>query len=130
MNPQAKQVIVRPTSTESAREYHLEGDGIKLTASGQPYQPFWHPMYDSGAQFEGLSPIGKQIADRIMGKGFEKSISRITFRPESVKVYKAPTADWTTVEEDIVLPSLKEVFGENLQPVQFGTTKQRELVLA
>lgn len=125
---QKKQVVsVRPTSNDDIREYHLvlpEG-----TISDSPYEGFWHPMHGSEAEFEALGPKGKKLAQLLMAQRYEKSITRISFRPQSIKVYKAPTADWASVEKDIIIPTFKEVFG-NIEAVQYGTAKYRELVLA
>jgi len=126
MSPQDQKVIIRPTSNEDVREYHLAEQITDL-----PYAEFFQPMYGSSeSEFSGLGAKGKEIADQLMDKRHERTISRVTFRPFSVRVYKSPTADWATVETGIVLQALKSALGANLQPVQYGTAKYREYALA
>jgi hypothetical protein len=126
MGSQDQKLIIRPTSDDNVREFHLAEQITDL-----PYAEFFQPMYGSPeAEFNDLGTKGKEIADLLMDKRHEKTISRITFRPFSVRVYKSPTADWATVETGIVLPALKSVLGGDLQPVQYGTAEYREYALA
>jgi hypothetical protein len=126
MTAQEQKVIIRPTSNEDVREYHLAEQITDL-----PYAEFFQPMYGSPeSEFNDLGAKGKAIADQLMDKRHERTISRVTFRPFSVRVYKSPTADWATVETGIVIQALKSVLGANLQPVQYGTAKYREYALA
>jgi hypothetical protein len=126
MGSQDQKLIIRPTSDDNVREYHLAEQITDL-----PYAEFFQPMYESAeSEFSELGAKGKEIADQLMDKRHEKTISRVTFRPFSVRVYKSPTADWATVETGIVIQALKSVLGGNLQPVQYGTAKYREYALA
>ena len=125
MTSQSKQVVIRPTSNENVREYHIIGEQI----SNLPYAEFWHPMRESESEFDALGAKGKKFATKLMGKGNEKTIARTVFRPESVRVYKSPVSDWATVETTIVLPALNEALGATFQPVQYGSIKHRELAL-
>jgi hypothetical protein len=126
MNSTTKQIIVRPTSNDDVREYHVTG--VKIT--DQPYAEFFSPLYGSDKDFEHLGEQGQELADSLMDKANEKMISRVTFRPNSVRVYKSPTADWTTVEKNIVIPALQKTFGTEFKPIQYGSTKFRELAFA
>jgi hypothetical protein len=119
-----QQIIVRPTSNDGVREFHVVGDQI---ISNVPYAEFWHPMHGTENEFEALGAMGKQIAASLMGKQNETSVSRITIRPGSVRVYKTSTADWATLENKVVIPALQSVLGSNFQPVQYGSAKQRQL---
>lgn len=125
MSSHNKQVTIRPTSNDDVREYHLSEQ-----ITDQPYYEFFQPMYGSDADFDMVGEKAKQIAGQLMNQRHEKTISRVTFRPFSLRVYKAPTADWGTVESSIVIPALKSVIGDSLQLVQYGSAKYRELVLA
>lgn len=125
MSSQDKQVTIRTTSDEDVREYHL-GDQI----TKMPYAEFCQPLYGAGEEIEQLGPQGKQFADQLMDKSHAETISRITMRPFSVRVYKLPNSSWAKVEADIVFPALKSAFGKELQPVQYGTVEYREVVLA
>ena len=126
MGSQEQKVIIRPTSNENVREYHTATQITDL-----PYAEFFQPMYGSlDSEFGNLGSKGKEIADQLMDSRHEKTISRITFRPFSVRVYKSPTADWAMVEAGIVIPALKSAIGEDLKPLQYGTTKYREYALA
>lgn len=122
---QEQKLIIRPTSDEDVREYHLAEQITDL-----PYAEFFQPLYGSESEFGRLGAKGKGIADQLMDKRHERTISRVTFRPFSVRVYKSPTADWATVETGIVIPAFKAVIDANLQPVQYGTSQYREYALA
>jgi hypothetical protein len=121
----SKQVTIRPTSNDDVREYHLSEQ-----ITDQPYYEFFAPMYGSDEDFEMVGEKAKKIAGQLMDPRHEKTISRVTFRPFSVRVYKAPTADWATVESIIVIPALKSVLGDTFQTVQYGSAKYRQLSLA
>jgi hypothetical protein len=125
MSSQDQKLIIRPTSHDDVREYHLPQQITDL-----PYAEFFQPMYESlESEFTSLGDTGKQIADQLMNKRNEKTISRVTFRPFSVRVYKAPTADWPTVENSVI-QALKNALGTELKPVQYGTARYREYALA
>lgn len=126
MNSTSKQITVRPTSSDDAREYHITG--AKIT--DQPYAEFFSPLYGSETDFEFLGEQGQELAEALMDKTHEKMISRITVRPSSVKVYKSPTADWATVERNVVIKALQSTFGNEFKPIQYGSTKFRELAFA
>ena len=126
MAPQTKQIVVRPTSNEIAREYHLVGAQI----TDQPYAEFFHPLYGSEADFEFLGEQGQELVDMLMDEAHEKMISRVSLRPNSVKIYKSPTADWATVEKNVVIKALQSAFGADFKPIQYGSVKYRELALA
>lgn len=126
MPPQAKQIVVRPTSNDIAREYHIAGAQI----TDQSYAEFSHPLYDSVEDLDFLGEQGQELAEALMDEAHEKMISRVTFRPCSVKVYKSPMADWATVERDIVIKAIQSTFGNEYKPIQYGSTKYRELALA
>lgn len=126
MTTQTKQIIVRPTSDDDVREYHLTGAQI----THQPYAEFFFPLYGSEKDFESLGEQGQELAEALMDKANEKMISRVTVRPTSVRVYKSPTADWATVEQEIVISALQGTFGAEFKPIQYGSTKYRELAFA
>ncbi len=125
MTSQDKQVTIRTTSDENVREYHL---GDKIT--DMPYAEFFQPLYGAEQEIEELGPKGKKFADQLMDARHSETISRITLRPLSVRVYKLPNSSWTKVEANIVFPALRSAFSTDFQPIQYGTAKYRELVLA
>jgi hypothetical protein len=126
MTAETKQIIVRPTSSDDVREYHLTG--AKIT--DKPYSEYFFPLYGSDKDFESLGEQGQELADTLMAKANEKMISRVTIRPHSVRVYKTPTADWATVEKNIVISALQSTFGAEFKPIQYGSTQYRELAFA
>jgi hypothetical protein len=125
MSSQDQQVTIRPTSDENVREYHLRE---KIT--DMPYAEFFTPLYEAEQEIDELGPKGKKFADKLMDKAHSETISRITIRPHSVKVYKQPNVSWATVEGNIVFPALESSFDKAIRPIQYGTAKYRELVLA
>jgi hypothetical protein len=125
MSSEDKKVCIRTTSDENVREYHL---GEKLT--DMPYAEFFQPLYGAEQEIDQLGEKGKKFADRLMDKVHAETISRITLRPFSVRIYKQQNISWATVEGNIVLPALKSAFGAEFQPIQYGTAKYRELVLS
>ena len=126
MDTKTKQIVVRPTSSDDVREYHIVG--AKIT--DQPYAEFFLPMYDSEADFEFLGEQGQELADSLANKANEKMISRIVLRPSSVRVYKTHAIDWATLERNTVIKALQGVFGTDFKPIQYGAVKYRELTLA
>jgi hypothetical protein len=125
MTTQSKKVTIRTTSDENVREYHL---GEKIT--DMPYAEFFQPLYGAEQEIEQLGPKGKKFADRLMDKAHAESISRITLRPLSVRIYKQPNVSWATVEGNIVFPALMSAFDTDFEPIQYGTAKYRDLVIA
>lgn len=124
MDSQKVQIVVRPTGSDDVREYHI----LDNTSQGIHYAEFWHPMHGSEEEFEILGPQGKKLVSKLMDKSNDKSVSRTTFRFQpSFRVYKSPTADWTSVETNTVIPALKQAFGDNIELIQHGKLKQREL---
>jgi hypothetical protein len=118
-------VVVRPTTDINVREYHLLGQSI----SDLPYAEFYHPLYESSKEdFGDLGPTGKEIVGEVMAEGNKKSIERITFRPNSVRIYKLPSSDWDSVETNIVFKALNNALNITLQPVMYGTSQFHQLL--
>ena len=134
MSDMVNQIVIRPTSNENVKEFSFTNDGDPVIVSKYHYAEFYHPMHgtDADAEFDilGKNTKGRQIAKKLMSKPFEKTIARTTWRPTSLRVYKSPAVDWTSVELDIVAPALKEAFGEKLEFIQHGSIAARELALA
>ena len=126
MTGKGKRIVVRPTNNDLAREFHIEGASV----CDLSYAEFWNPSYGNQAEdFEALGPMGKKIASSLLTKEHEKKIAQAKFRPQSVKIYMTPTADWTTVEQ-IVIKKLQQALGSEFKPVQYGKSEYRQLAFA
>jgi hypothetical protein len=116
-------VLVRPTSDKDVREYHIIGERI----SDLPYARFFRPTWGTEKEFASLGSGGEGLAAQLMSPDNGNTIEMITFRPESVRVQKAPTADWGSLEPKTVIPALQEALKSEIEVRQYGHNELRQL---
>jgi hypothetical protein len=116
-------IIVRPTSHTDVREYHIKGE----TISELPYAEFSRPLWsDAESRFTELGPKGQAIAEKLMSPDREDEIERITFRPRSVRVYRAPSTSWGKLEWNVIVPAIKDSLDDSDVTVMQYEQFQRE----
>jgi hypothetical protein len=121
----ATKVTVRQASDSQVREYIFTEPICEVG-----HAKFSLPLYGADEMFSQLGPVGRQIAERLMGQeqGHIDEIEKMTFRPFSVTVHKSPTASWARVESLSIIPAFKYALEENdLEVRNYVTTSIKDL---
>jgi len=121
-------LFVRPTSNPDAREYHVVGE--EICDPRIPYAEFFQPLHGSEKNFSDLGPTGEAIAEALMGASQASTIERIVFRPNSVRVYKTSATGWGMVEETVTSAIMKALDDADLEIIQYGDIRLRQLAHA
>lgn len=120
-------VIVRPTSDRDVREYHVVGPLI----CELPYAEFSRPLWGSEENFSDLGDIGEELARQLMDSDRAEEIERISFRPQSFRVSRNPSASWNKVEKMTIIPALEQALSvTDLTVKKYSDVKFRQLARA